>query len=489
MVNTGVNWFRFILPYAILLVLIYASRLYSYIFFHTVVETFIFLVSTGVFIIMFNARKIVNNNFIMFVSTASYFIGILNFFHMLSYEGMPFFPQYGATLASQLWIAQRFMFASSFVLATLFINKKLNAVLLYYLYMAFTGLILLAIYVWKIFPVTFVRDTGLTAFKIGSEYVIIALLGVATYLLWYNRKKFGRETYLLLFIALAISIVVEFMFTLYRSVTSLITIEAHMLLLLSYYFIYKALIEIGLTKPYSLLFLEVQKLSEKKDELLSVTSHELKNPLTSIKLYSQLLHGRMDGTKNKKANVDILAKIELQTRKINRIISDLGDVAKIETGQLVIRKTDNNTKEFLKTTVEQMRAMYPDRRVMFKAGVLPHAVFDKDRIEQVLENLITNAVKYSKGKAGVRVSAQAKRKELVFSVEDNGVGIPKDELGRIFSKYYRGDTKIHVAGIGLGLFICKQIIDMHGGKIWAKSTLGKGSSFFFSLPLKPKRSS
>jgi hypothetical protein len=152
-------------------------------------------------------------------------------------RGLPFFPQYGATLASQLWIAQRFMFASSFVLATLFINKKLNAVLLYYLYMAFTGLILLAIYVWKIFPVTFVRDTGLTAFKIGSEYVIIALLGVATYLLWYNRKKFGRETYLLLFIALAISIVVEFMFTLYRSVTSLITIEAHMLLLLSYYFI------------------------------------------------------------------------------------------------------------------------------------------------------------------------------------------------------------------------------------------------------------
>jgi K+-sensing histidine kinase KdpD len=146
----------------------------------------------------------------------------------------------------------------------------------------------------------------------------------------------------------------------------------------------------------------------------------------------------MDGTKNKKANVDILAKIELQTRKINRIISDLGDVAKIETGQLVIRKTDNNTKEFLKTTVEQMRAMYPDRRVMFKAGVLPHAVFDKDRIEQVRENLITNAVKYSKGKAGVRVSAQAKRKELVFSVEGQRCGDSERRTGTDFQQILPG---------------------------------------------------
>lgn len=487
MVNTGVFWFRFILPYATLLVFIYASRLYSYVFFHTIVETFIFLVSTGVFVIMFNARKIVNNNFIMFVSTASFFIGILNFFHMLSYEGLPYFPQYGATLASQLWIAQRYMFASSFILAILFINKKLNAVFLYYAYMAVTGLVLLSIYVWRVFPVTYVRETGLTAFKIGSEYAIIALFTAAAYLLWHNRKKFGRETYLLLFIALIISIVVEFMFTLYRSVTSLITVEAHMLLLLSYYFIYKALIEIGLTKPYSMLFLEVQKLSEKKDELLSVTSHELKNPLTSIKLYSQLLQGRMGNSRNKKSNADILAKIELQTRKINRIISDLGDVAKIETGQLVLRATEVDTKEFLKTTVGQMRAMYPDKRITLKAGPLPHAVFDRDRIEQVLENLITNAVKYSKGKPVVRISGQAKRKGIVFTVEDNGVGIPKDELGRVFSKYYRGDTKRHVAGIGLGLFICKQIIDMHRGRIWVKSSLGKGSTFFVHIPLKGAR--
>lgn len=224
-----------------------------------------------------------------------------------------------------------------------------------------------------------------------------------------------------------------------------------------------------------------QKLSEqKKDEFLSIASHELKTPLTSIKAYNQLMQ-RDHSLEKIQALVN---KSTAHISRLERLISDLLDVTKINAGKMVYNMQDFDFNEVLVETIESVQYTSPKHRIILENSV--HLMFrgDRLRIEQVLNNFINNAVKYSPQADRVIVTCCIQDHSVVVSVQDFGIGIPQADLGRLFERYYRSDNSLmRFEGLGLGLYIASEILRRHHGNFWIESQPGEGSVFSFRLPL------
>lgn len=228
----------------------------------------------------------------------------------------------------------------------------------------------------------------------------------------------------------------------------------------------------------------VQKEEAKlKDEFLSIASHELKTPITSIKAYTQLLKKRLAGSNDTK-NAHFLTRIDSQTNKLTTLINDFLDISKIEAGKLVL----TNKKFDLNALIDKIvvdHQYITEMHQIKKVGKLKKIITgDEGRIGQVIINLLTNAIKYSPNRKEVIINVSEDKTGVTVSVQDFGMGIPKRKQKYIFDKYFQvtenGDEG--KKGFGLGLYISTQIIQGHHGKLWVDSTKGKGSTFTFSLP-------
>ncbi len=222
----------------------------------------------------------------------------------------------------------------------------------------------------------------------------------------------------------------------------------------------------------------------RKDEFLSMASHELKTPVTTIKAYAQILARQLkkDGDVKKKYYIN---KIENQTNKLNALIEDFLNVSKIEAGKLIFNRTEFDLGELVNKIVLDFQHM-TDTHTIKKIGKSKLFVFgDEDRIGQVLINLLSNAVKYSPKGEKIIVRSRKNKDSVTVSVEDSGQGIPKSKQESIFEKYYQVTEKGEEGkkGFGLGLFITREIIKRHKGAIRVESEEGKGSTFSFTLPL------
>jgi signal transduction histidine kinase len=229
--------------------------------------------------------------------------------------------------------------------------------------------------------------------------------------------------------------------------------------------------------------LQSKILDEKKDEFLSIASHELKTPLTTIKAYSQIaLHiGKKEGYKT---ITGFLQKIDIHTSKLNFLITELLDLSKIQAGKFALSKTVIAFQPFLADIIQSMQHVITTHKITLEGNTTVNVDIDAFRIEQVITNLIDNAAKYSPGKEIVEVEVYTKNGEVVVSVKDYGIGIAENNLQHIFSRFYRVDTAAkNVSGMGIGLFISKEIIGLHGGTITVQSKENEGSTFSFSLPV------
>lgn len=473
-----------ILILILLSLLLVAARSVSYLFFHTSVEIFSVIVAFSIFLFTWNSRKITRNNYFLFIGIGYLFVGIIDFVHTLAYKGMGVFPGViGANAATQLWIAGRYILALSVFIAPIFLIKKLNEKLTLVIYLIITILIILSIFYWKIFPASYIDGVGLTPFKRISEYIVIVLFVCALIFLYKLRNKIDKTVFILLTIAFVLNIVAEVSFTLYFDVYDIFNMLGHLAKLFSYYLIYKAIIATGLTKPYNLLFLELEQMSKKKDEFMSVASHELKNPIASIKAYAQILQRKLIDRKDVK-NAELISKIERQANKINKLVDDLLDVSKIESGQMIFNYAKFNIDNFVKDVISDYQSTSIKHKIQIEGKVGVKVMADKDRISQVLGNLISNALKYSPQAGKVIVKLERIKNDVTISVQDFGIGIASDMKKSIFEKYYRTVGGRRTAeGSGLGLYISSRIIRAHGGKIWVESKKGKGSTFSFSLPV------
>ena len=240
--------------------------------------------------------------------------------------------------------------------------------------------------------------------------------------------------------------------------------------------------EIGqLVAVFNNLMEQVKLSQQRKDEFIGIASHELKTPLTTIKGYAELLRQIEDRQPHKLYAERTVAGVE----KLEGLVQDLLDVSKIQSGQLKLTMKEFNIDKLIDETIASVQMVTETHRISREDSLNDEIIAgDQQRIEQVITNLLSNAIKYSPGQNKVLVNSRKTDKELIIKIRDFGMGVPVEEQSNIFERFYRTkDTSFTITGFGLGLYICRDIIRRHNGKIWVESE-EKGSAFYFSLPLK-----
>lgn len=225
-----------------------------------------------------------------------------------------------------------------------------------------------------------------------------------------------------------------------------------------------------------------------RDEFVATASHELKTPLTSLRLQNELFQkalAKQDPfylTREKVSS--ILERNSKQIERLSRLVDDMLDISRIKTGKLSIKYAPCDLNQILTDVLARTKDQFEASgsglpEVQF--GENPTGDWDPLRIEQVMTNLITNSIRYGRGKP-ISISIQTFNETVRFSIKDQGLGIAKSDQKKIFQRYERGLLAREISGLGLGLYICEQIVEAHQGMIWVESEVNQGASFFVELP-------
>ena len=232
-----------------------------------------------------------------------------------------------------------------------------------------------------------------------------------------------------------------------------------------------------------------REIADMKNEFVSTVSHELRTPLTSIKGYVDLI---LDGDAGEINEIqrEFLGIVKENSDRLVELINEMLDISRIESGRVHLKIEPMNIADSVAGAVDTFRGVLAQTGRTVNVHVpasLPPVAADRDRVGQVLINLVSNALKYSPAGGDVNVEAHHHGDKVTISIADSGLGISREDLKRLFTKFYRVDSAMtrEIGGTGLGLSICKTIIELLGGEIGVKSTLGKGSTFWFSLPVAP----
>lgn len=231
-----------------------------------------------------------------------------------------------------------------------------------------------------------------------------------------------------------------------------------------------------------------EELSKLKTNLLSTVSHELRTSLATIKGYSTMLldYGRKLRCDEKR---EYLGAIDRATDRLTELVDHLLDMSRLDAGLLKLETEPTNISRLIMETVAEAELRAPKHKMVLNVRKrLPRVNIDAKRVRQVLDNLIDNAIKYSENGTKVVVQAETEALELVIRVIDQGRGIPAADIDRVFNRMYRIERRLaqDPGGMGLGLSLCKGLVEAHDGRIWAESEEGKGSTFSFTLPLDTK---
>ena len=491
-----------VILFAGIFVALYALSRTNYLVMHTLVEMFSVVVACSIFMIAWNARRFVTNGFFLFLGISLLFVGILDLVHALAYKGMNVFAGYDANLPTQLWIASRYLTSVSLLTALLIGRRTLNAYVVLAGYSAVTAALLLSIFL-RVFPDCYVEGRGLTGFKIASEYVISLLFAGTLVLFFRLRREFEPSIVGLLAGAVVCSIISELVFTLYIGVYDLFNLLGHFCKVLAFYLIYKALIETSLIKPYALFFRqlsdktrELERSNEELEQFASVVSHDLSAPLNTIGACAQLIREKYADRIDERGQRHV-EHIVQGTQRMGRLIRSILAYSRISSQKKAFVKVPLDTA--LASALQNLRAKLDASGAEVESAPLPEVQGDEVQLVQLFQNLIGNAVKY-RGADTPRIRISAERTDGFggaagaspgwrITVEDNGIGIDPNLHDRIFQIFERGAQTEGAEGSGIGLAVCKKIVERHGGRISVASETGKGSAFRFTLPARETRSS
>jgi len=233
----------------------------------------------------------------------------------------------------------------------------------------------------------------------------------------------------------------------------------------------------------------IRKLERLKTEFVSTVSHELRTPLTSIKGFISTLLGDTEEEFDLETRMEFYQIIDEECDRLTRLISDLLTISRIEAGRsLDLKIAPLELPALLNKTINTIRSSTDIHEFALDiASEIPIIHADRDKVDQVVTNLLSNAVKYSPNGGIITVGATASDNEVTVSVSDQGIGIPDDQLDKVFDRFHRVDSSDarQAEGVGLGLFLVKHLVEAHGGRIWVESVYSKGSTFSFKLPLQP----
>jgi PAS domain S-box-containing protein len=229
----------------------------------------------------------------------------------------------------------------------------------------------------------------------------------------------------------------------------------------------------------------VQKQAERdRDDMIGFIGHELKNPITNVLLSHNLLEALVE-TNDAAIIKELLERSKNNVLRLNRMINELYNSTKINAGHFELEKTAFDFAGMISEAVDTVKMLHPDYTidVVNSTGLIVTA--DRYRLMQVVTNYLGNSIKYADGRKNIRILVTIQNDFVEVAVKDNGMGIAQAHLPFIFNRFFRAEKTMNLEGIGLGLFLCKQIIHAHNGHVWAESEEGDGSTFYFSIPLKP----
>lgn len=248
---------------------------------------------------------------------------------------------------------------------------------------------------------------------------------------------------------------------------------------------------------------KVEELDRLKSQFMSLASHELKTPVTAMSGFLQVVMRRVEHSAKRGMSdpktweqeqltlIEQLDIVKRQTSKLARLIDELLDVSRIQSGRIAFQHGDVDLTKLALEVAERMQLTTQKHTVRVHAAESLSLVGDHDHLEQVLNNLVANAIKYSPDGGSVNIHVEKDADGALVRVRDGGIGIAKEELDAVFGLFYRSPDRVarDVGGMGLGLYISKGIVDRHGGRIWAESERGKGSTFHVWLPREARQQS
>ncbi|QDW24384.1 PAS domain S-box protein [Pedobacter sp. KBS0701] len=219
----------------------------------------------------------------------------------------------------------------------------------------------------------------------------------------------------------------------------------------------------------------------RKNEFIGMISHELRTPLTSLNGFIQIMKTRLDAM-NRDNFERALNKSQIQINKMSKMIAGFLDISKLESGSLELQQEPFQLSELLKEVVEELSFMHSTHKITFQSTCSLRVFADRNKISAVIYNLVGNAIKYAPPGSNIKIQCSKDKAGLMVRVKDQGPGIEKSEMEKIFGRYYRSKGSPTVSGFGIGLFLCREILIKHEGNIWVESEEGNGAQFYFTLP-------
>lgn len=501
----------------------------NYLLFHSIVELFSIIIAFSVFIMAINTYNFSNRKYFLFLGIAYAFVGSFDLLHTMSYKGINIVAYNNSNLPTQLWIIARYMESFSLLISFIVLDRKVKPFYIFICYSLTSALLLILLFMFPIFPDCFIEGSGLTFFKIASEYVICVILITSMFILKLKKDEYrNHNLYRHLMLSLITTIISELLFTLYADVYGITNMFGHIFKVISFYFIYKAVTVSGTIIPYSLLNQAKEELEMKnlklesaleelkhkkelekkaledeqllketleydrlKTEFFSNISHELKTPLNvilgTVQLLDLYLKTDIEAFDIKNTNRHIKV-VRQNCYRLLRLINNLIDITRIDSGFLKVYLRNCNIVNVVEDITQSVADYIESKGIslIFDTDTEEKILAcDPDNIERVILNLLSNAIKFTEPGGTIEVSIFDKEDKVLISVRDTGIGIPEDKLKIIFERFRQVENILSRSheGSGIGLSLVKSIVEMHSGKISVKSECGKGSEFIIELPV------
>ncbi len=341
---------------------------YNYLLFHTSVELFSIVVAVAMFMIAWNSRRYLESGYLALLGIAYLFIAGIDFVHTLSYSGMALLPGYDANLPTQLWVAARYLEAGTLLVAPVFLHRKLRHGAAVGAYAAIFAGIVLTTLLWRVFPTCYVEGVGLTLFKRASEYAISFVLIGATVLLIRNRREFDRRVLRWLTASLGLTIGSELLFTFYVSVYGISNLVGHIFKLVSFYLIYRAIVETGLRQPFALVFRRLkrsqealQEANESLEQRVAERTEELRQANAQLRRLNFLLKAIRNVNQ-------LIVREHSRDRLLDETCEALVEGSGFSTAWITL---NDETRRLLAASYRSLGGRFPSSSRLFSGGDLP----------------------------------------------------------------------------------------------------------------------
>jgi len=486
---------------------LYVCSFFNYLLFHSLYKMFIIGVSLGIFFIAWNAQDKLETAFFLIIGESYLFVSFIEVLHILSYKGMGVFTGNDVNLPSQLWIASGYFLSSSFLFATFFTQKKINPNKSMLAFFIVTTIVVSMIF-QGVFPNCYIENVGLTSFAKISECVICLIYCVIIWRLHCLKQNFSLIVWRTFGWGILFTIASHMSLIVFVDVYGCSNMASHCFQIISFFCIYKALLETSILRPFDLVFHDLTKnqnllnkrikertreLNEKDlallrsnadlNELAVIISHDLREPLRGINNLAYLLEEKHASTLTDEALL-LVRRISLSAHRVNKQIQSLMDYLYIDHKQIKKQWIDLNV--ILKQALKSLEHMIKNNDITIVCNFLPKVIANEAVVQSVLMNLISNAIKYNdRDTKSITVGCLAsprnvKHSSPIFFVMDNGIGIPAQHCETIFKVFYRLHGKDEYGGgTGAGLALVRKMLERHGGWIVVDSEEGVGSTFYF----------